>query len=140
MRKVKLFDAKSKREFEAELYPVSAWTKTRVREVEYKYNELFQKEYEKKAQNFNELSKIIKVSDIYALSGSDTEKMQETVRKIEKSLSYIEDEKVLAICQVLIDKDKLSEDLRTLVESDVNGEFWQMQDLEEVQNAVSSFL
>jgi len=74
------------------------------------------------------------------LSGSDTEKMQETVRKIEKSLSYIEDEKVLAICQVLIDKDKLSEDLRTLVESNVNGEFWQMQDLEEVQNAVSSFL
>lgn len=140
MKKIKLFDVNSKKVFEADLYPVSAWIKTKVREVEYRYNELFQKEYEKKAQNFGELSKIIKVSDIYSLSGTDTEKMQETVRKIEKSLSYIEDEKMLAICQVIINKDTLTDELKALVGSDVKGEFWQMQDLEEVQSVVNSFL
>lgn len=139
-KKISLFNPKTKKTFEVELYPVSAWVKTKVREVEYKYNDIFQKEYEKRAQNFDELRKIIKVSDIYALSSADTAKMQETVAKIEKSLSHIEDEKDLAICRVIINKEQLDDETKSLIESEPSGEFWQVQDLEEVKSAVESFL
>jgi hypothetical protein len=66
--------------------------------------------------------------------------MQKIFEKIQAEIeAELEDTKLYAICQALIDVDVLNDENRELIESDVEGEFWQKQSIKEVQKAFDYF-